>query len=233
MRLRERLAALYPAPPAADPEVRDTLERALLKKLPPEQPSPWRRRFLVGGLAGLAFAGACVVPTEYSMDFGHRLAFSVDDQDFDPRALSEHIRGQFDGIEEMRVSASKSITQHYDEPAKMQFDIVLDVVGDVDEGAIEDSLLEHFDALTPTDIDIDALDETVHGTLGGMVSHRALGWEVDRGGVEEARERILADFAARGLPPPSHVEVSIEERDGPGRHEREVRVEVEADEIPR
>lgn len=167
------------------------------------------------------------------MDFGHRLAFSVDDTDFDPRALSEHIRGQFDGIEEMRISASKSITQHDDQPETMQFDIVLDVVGDVDEAALEASLLEHFSALQSMDIDVDALDETVRGTLGGMVSHRALGWEVDRGGVEEAKARILADFAARGLPPPSHIEVSIEERDGPGRHEREVRVEVEADEMPR
>ncbi len=232
MRLRDRLAALYPAPPSADPEVRDALERALLKKLPAQKPSPWRRRTLIGGLAGLAFAGACAVPTEYSMDFGHRLAFSVDDGDFDPRALHEHIRERFDGIEEMRISASKSITERDGGPTQMQFDVVLDVVGDIDEDAIETSLLEHFDALSPSDIDVDALDETVHGTLGGMLSHRALGWEVDRGGVDEARARILAEFAAQGLPPPTHVEVQIEERGGPGRREREVRVEVEADEMP-
>lgn len=232
MRLRDRLPALYPAPPPAAPEVRDTLERALLKKLPPEQPSPWRRRVLIGGLTGLAFAGACAVPTKYSMDFGQRLAFSVDDADFDPRALHLHIRERFDGIEELRISASKSITERGVGPAQLQFDVVLDVVGDVDGDAIEASLLEHFDTLAPADIDVDALDGTVHGTLGGMLSHRTLGWELDRGGVEEARARILAELDAQGLPPPTHVEVQIEERDGPGRREREVRIEVEADRMP-
>ena len=232
MRLRERLAALYPAPPPADPEVRDSLERALLKKLPAEPPSPWRRRMLLGGLAGLAFAGACAVPTEYSVDFGQRLAFSVSDGEFDPQSLHLHIRERFDGIEEMRISASKSITQHGEEPAQMKFDVVLDVVGEVDPAAVEASLLERFDALTPTDIDVDALDGTVHGTLGGMLSHRTLGWELDRGGVEAARAQILEEFEAQGLPPPSHVEVRVEERDGPGRREREVRIEVEADQMP-
>lgn len=232
MRLRDRLAALYPAPPPADPEVRDALERALSKKLPPKQPSPWRRRMLLGGLAGLAFAGACAVPTEYSMDFGQRLAFSIDDADFDPRSLDEHIREHFDGIEEMRISASKSITEKDDDPAELKFDVVLDVVGNVDGEAIEASLLEHFDALAPADIDVDALGGTVHGTLGGMLSHRALGWELDRGGVEDARARILAEFEAQGLPPPSRIDVQIEERDGPGRREREIRVEVEAERTP-
>lgn len=235
MRLRDRLAALYPAPPSADPNARDALEQALLKKLPPKQPSRWRRRFLVGGLAGLAFAGACAMPADYSMDFGHRLAFSVGDDDFDPRALAEHIRGRFDGVDELRISASKSITEHDDgRPAQMQFDVVLDVVGSADVDAIEDSLLEHFDALTDIDVDVDAIDETVHGTLGGMLSHRTLGWVVDNESAEDARARILAEFAAQGLPPPRSVDVQIEDRDdGHGRQEREVRIEVDADELPR
>ena len=233
MRLRDRLAALYPAPPAADPEVRDALEQALLKKLPPQRPSPWRRRALFGGLAGLAFAGACAMPAEYEMDFGHRIAFSVDDEAFDPRSLSDHIRGRFDGIEEMRISASMSVHESDDgTPPDMQFDVVLDIVGKVDGDAIESSLLDHFDALTTTDIDVDAIDETVHGTFGGMVSHRALGWVIDRGGAEAARARILAEFEAQGLPPPSRIDVQIEDHDSPGRHEREVRIEVEADELP-
>jgi len=229
MRIRDRLAELYPAPPPADPEVRDALERALLEKLPPRRPSAWRKRTLIGGLAGLAFAGACAIPTDYSMDFGHRLAFSVDDGAFDPRALSEHIRTRFDGLDELRISASKSIVQGDDgSDEQMQFDVVLDVVGSSDPDAIEFSILEHFDALAPTDIDVDALDETVHGTLGGMLSHRTLGWVVDGDSAEQARARILADFAAKGLPPPTRVEVQIEDREGPGRHEREIRVEVEA-----
>lgn len=233
MRIRDRLAELYPAPPPADPKVRDALEHALLEKLPPRRPSPWRRRTLIGGLAGLAFAGACAIPTDYSMDFGHRLAFSVDDGAFDPRALSEHIRARFDGVDELRISASKSIVQRDDGTHEhMQFDVVLDVVGSSDPDAIEVSILEHFDALAPTDIDVDALDETVHGTLGGMLSHRTLGWVVDGESAEQARARILADFAAKGLPPPSRVEVQIEDHEGPGRHEREIRVEVEADDPP-
>ena len=235
MRLRDRLAALYPAPPSADPQTRDALEQALLKKLPPQRPSPWRRRTLIGGLAGLAFAGACAMPTDYSMDFGHRIAFSVSDDGFDPRALSDHIRGRFDGVDELRISASKSITEHDDgQPTQMQFDVVLDVVGSADVGAIENSLLEHFDALTPTDIDVDAIDETVHGTLGGMLSHRTLGWVVDDDSADEARARILAEFAAQGLPPPRSVDVQIEERDdGHGQQEREVRIKVDADHMPR
>lgn len=229
MRIRDRLAEFYPAPPRADPEVRDALQQALLEKLPAQGPSPWRRRILVGGLAGLAFAGACVIPTDYSMDFGHRLAFSVDDGAFDPRALSEHIRSRFEGVEELRISASKSVVQLDDgSTPRMRFDVVLDVVGSSDPDAIEVSILEHFDALAPTEINVDALDETVHGTLGGMLSHRTLGWVVDGESAEQARARILADFAAQGLPPPSRVDVQIEDLDGPGRHEREIRVEVEA-----
>lgn len=190
---------------------------------------------LLGGLAGLAFAGACAIPTDYSMDFGHRLAFSVDDEAFDPRALSEHIRTRFEGVDELRISASKSVVQLGDGSAdRMQFDVVLDVVGSSNPDDIEVSLLEHFDALTPTDINVDALDETVHGTLGGMLSHRTLGWVVDGQSAGQARDRILAQFAAQGLPPPSRIDVQIEDHDGPGRHEREVRVEVEtADPPPR
>lgn len=233
MRIRDRLAELYPEPPAADPEVRDALERALLKKLPPKRPAPWRRRMLLGGLTGLAFAGACAFPTDYTMDFGHRLAFSVGDDAFDPRALSEHIQTRFDGVEELRISASKSVVERDDgRPERVQFDVVLDIVGTPDPDAIELSLLEHFDALAPTDIDVDALDETVHGTLGGMLSHRTLGWVVDGESAEQARARILAEFAAQGLPPPSRVEVQIEDRDGPGHREREIRVEVEAGDPP-
>ena len=188
---------------------------------------------LLGGLAGLAFAGACVIPTDYSMDFGHRLAFSVDDGAFDPRALSEHIRTRFDGVQELRISVSKSIVQLDDgSMEQMQFDVVLDVVGSADPSEIEISLLEHFDALAPTDIDVDALDETVHGTLGGMLSHRTLGWVVDGESAAQARVRILADFAARGLPPPNRVDVQIEDHDGPGGHKREIRVLVEADDAP-
>jgi hypothetical protein len=116
----------------------------------------------------------------------------------------------------------------------MQFDVVLDVVGSADVDAIEDSLLEHFDALTDIDVDVDAIDETVHGTLGGMLSHRTLGWVVDNESAEDARARILAEFAAQGLPPPRSVDVQIEDRDdGHGRQEREVRIEVDADELPR
>lgn len=235
MPIRDRLAELYPAPPAADPKVRDALEQALLEKLPPQRPSPWRRRMLVGGLAGLAFAGACAIPTDYSMDFGHRLAFSVDDAAFDPRALSEHIRTRFDGVDEVRISASKSVVQLEDgSPERMRFDVVLDIVGSPDPDDIEVSILDHFDALTLTDIDVDALDETVHGTLGGMLSHRTLGWVVDGESAEQARARILAEFAAQGLPAPSRVDVQIKDHDGPGRHAREIRVEVEtADPPPR
>lgn len=232
MRLRDRLAALYPAPPPADPEVRDALERALLNKLPPKQPSRWQRRLLLGGLAGLAVAGACIVPANYSMDFGRRLAFRIDDEHFDPEALSEHIRERFDGIEKMSISVSKSIIEPDEGPAQMQFDVALDVMGDVDSDAIEASLLDHFDALTPTDIDIETIDETVHGTLGGMLSLRTLGVVVDRGSAEDARARILLEFESRGLPPPRRVEVTVDDRERAGKHEREVRVKVEAEHLP-
>lgn len=234
MRLRERLAALYPAPPTAETEARDALEQALSAKLPhpQSQPDRWKRRFLIGGLTGLAFAGACAMPADYAMGFGHRIAFSIDDEDFDPRALAEHVRAEFDGLEELRISASKSITQHDDGVANMQFDVVLDVVGTADTEAIELSLLERFDTLSVSDVDVKSIDETVHGTLGGMLSHRALGWVVDDDSAEEARARILADFAGQGLPPPRRVDVTIEEHEDQGRVEREVRVEVEADDPP-
>ncbi|MEM6293860.1 MAG: hypothetical protein AAGA54_21470 [Myxococcota bacterium] len=228
MSLPDELRRVYPRPDAPDPDRRDALEAELLAKLPEPSPSAWRRRMLFGGLAGLAFVGACAVPTDYAVDFGHRLAFSISEEDFDPRGLAEHIREGFDGVEELRVSASMSRVETDDgAPPQMSFDVTLDIVGDVDADAVELSLLEHFDALEA--VDVESIDATVHGTFGGMLSHRTLGWVVDEQSADEARARILADFAARGLPPPHRVEVQVEEDEGPGRRSRAVRVEVESE----
>ena len=148
MSLPDELRRVYPRPDAPAPTKRDALEAELLAKLPKPTQNPRRRRMFFGGLAGLAFAGACAVPTDYAVDFGHRLAFSVSEEDFDPGGLAEHIRQGFDGVEELRVSASMSRIETDDgTPPQMSFDVTLDIVGDVDPDAVELSLLEHFDAL--------------------------------------------------------------------------------------
>ena len=84
--------------------------------------------------------------------------------------------------------------------------------------------------LADADIELTEIDGTVHGTLGGMLSHRALGLAIDRGSIEEARERILADLAARGLD--GHATIEIEDEETPDGHRREVRVRVEAQSDP-
>lgn len=239
MRLRDRLAALYPEPAPADPDVRDALERSLLESLPVSQedtssiPSPNgtpRRKWIFGAFVGLSLAAACTTPTDYSMEFGHRIAFEVTTEDFDPNSLSKHIRERFEGVDEIRIAAALSKKDDGHGTVLTQFNIAIDVVGDVNVDAIEVSLLEQFDALEVSDVDVESIGGTVHGTLGGMLSHRAVGWVVDGDDADDARERVLAELASRGIDDPRSVDIDIEEHNGPFGRKREVRVRVKADE---
>ncbi len=237
MRIRDRLRDLYPTAPSAHPETTDALHDALLARLPaaaPPAPRRPKRRWFVGALAGLTLAAACVMPTDYEMDFGHRIAFSVPmtNADFDPERLAHHVEANF-AVDELRVMAQISRSDAEDgSPPQGDFRIALDVVGEVVMDDVEESLLDAFPELEAAGVDVREIDGLVHGTLGGMLSHRTLGWVVDGDSAEEARERILAELAAQGIHAPRRVSVEIEDDTSSGQHKREVRVEIEADHPP-
>ena len=235
MRMDERLDAAFPESPEPDATTTAALEDQLAHQLGQGEPAKPRRagprrRWLALALGGLTLAAACVAPATYEMDFGHRIAFSVPPEhiDFDPSGVAEHIESNFAGVEEIRVMAQITKLDHDDgSPVSQQFRIAVDVVGEVDMRAVETSLVDSFPVLEPGAFDIQEIDGTVHGTLGGLLSHRALGWVVDEQSAAFAREQILADLAARGIETPASVKVDIEEETTPRGIERKVRVGIE------
>ncbi|MBL4684742.1 MAG: hypothetical protein JKY37_09155 [Nannocystaceae bacterium] len=238
MRIRSLLRRLYPEPPQPDAAVREALEAELLRSISgraaPSRSAVSRagllRRWLVGGaLTSAALVGACVVPADYELSVGHRIVVSLDghEHDFDPEALARHLEGRFE-FDEIRVMVAVSKSDSgAGEVRRMQ--LAMDLVGGADIEAVEVSMLERFPVLADADIDIEALDGTVHGTFGGMLSERTLGLRLDTASVEETRARILAELAARGLEGRAKVEITDEYT--PSGHRREVRVEVQAQHV--
>ncbi|MEM6990043.1 MAG: hypothetical protein AAF721_06085 [Myxococcota bacterium] len=229
MRISSLLRRLYSPAPKADPAVRDALEAKLLAGMRPASSN--RRRWLVGlTIGGAVLAGACVAPTDYEVSVGHRIVLTWDsgEPDLDPEALARHVEESFE-LDEMRVMVAMSRREGDAEPVS-ELRVAMDLVGKPNIAEIEASMFEHFPALADADIDVERLDGTVHGTLGGMLSERALGLHLDRASVEETRARILAELAARGLQGEATIE--IEDEHTATGHRREVRVRVEADKAP-
>ncbi len=228
MRIKPLLRRLYPAPTRPDPAVRDALEADLMRSMSTRAADRPRRRWLLGGALGAAaLVGACAVPTDYELSVGHRIMLTMDASqvDFDPEALAKHLEDNF-ALDELRVMVAVS-KRGPDPDAAAELRVAMDVVGRADITEIEASMVETFPVLSEVDIDIEALDGTVHGTLGGMLTERALGLHLDRRSVDETRARILAELAARGLDGSATVE--IEDEETPFGRRREVRVRVEAE----
>lgn len=228
MRISSVVRRLFRTAPAADPAARDALQAQLMGSLPAGRPPRRSRRWLAGlAIGGVALAGACVAPKDYELSVGHRIVLTAQGADpgFDPEDVAHFVEENYP-VEQLSVMVS--IAQQHSEPASAaEFVMTLDVVGRLDFDEVEMSLIEHFPAVGEAEFDVESLDGTVHGTLGGMLSARTLGWHLDEGSVEQTRARILADLAARGLEGNATVEIDDEET--PFRHRREVRVRVETE----
>lgn len=228
MRIETILGRLFRRGSVPDPQVRAALADELARAF--SSPPPRRRWRRLGGLAlgGALLAGACVVPTDYELAMGMRMVVTLigSPHSFDPEALGRQLESEF-APAQMRIMVAASSGAPEGVQAPRELKITLDLVGDLDPDAVERSARAHFPALREADIEVQALDGTVHGTLGGLISERTFGLKLDRGSVEETRARILEELAAQGLEGTATIEIQDEETlDG---HRREVRVRVEAE----
>lgn len=226
MRIEGLLRRLFRSAPAPESTIRDALEADLMRSFP-TQARP-RRRWLIGvGLGAAALVGACVAPAEYELALGHRITITMDapPESFDPEAIAHHVEQSFE-VDEMRVMVNMTKRS---EDAAPRLQIVMDLVGKADVAAVEASVVDTFPVLADADLDVQAIDGTVHGTFGGFLSERALGLRIDHESVEETRARILEELAARGIEGTATVE--IEDEQIGDEHRREVRVRVQADDV--
>ncbi len=231
----------------ADPSAgRAALEDALMGRFASMHPAQGRRgaalrRWVFAGVLGVAaVVGACVAPAEYELQLGNRLAISLDAEiagDLDPEVVARHVRDNFP-VEriEMQIGIERRVGeddagQPY-EAAEMR--MVLTVLGPgVDVEEVCDDLQERFPVLRSGRIEDEPLATTVNGTLGGKLSGGAIDRLIDRGGVEEAKARILADLRSRGIDP-ARADVQVQDEvDDEGRRRREVRIRVEQEDLPR
>ncbi len=200
------------------------LENAIVARMqrrtvkPPKRRSFWS--FLGDhrwAIAGLAFTvGACRLPVDYQRSFGASVECSVDPEALDEAALnamSEELRLTI-GAESIALRVFRT-----DHDAQVR----LDVWGDLED---ETEALAHVLDLAPSLRDgrcgAEALEGTVHGTLGGRLGYDLLDLDLlDRKGAAATREAILEKLAAEGFR--GTAEVEIEDSDG----QRKVKISIE------
>lgn len=251
-----RLRGLYRAPAMAGQAEHqaaheDELLAAVSRRLPGAGVSigaerrglPWLRwpRFALAGVLGVAVAvGACVMPAEYPVSLGYGFDLSLPAArwaELDPEALAHHLEAR-EGVERVEIrmfqSHAERIVDGGPAPApapttvheRMHVQVL--VLGEaLDAEALREELQASFPALAGLQLRDVPLEGTVHGTLGGKLSHEFLDVVIDRHGVEEAERRVLAELVAEGVAP-EDVEVDITERHGEdGERRIEVRVKAE------
>lgn len=230
---RQQLRDAWRAAPAVDAEARDRLERELLARLPEARPRAWGRRALGIGLAAALALGACALPADYEAPVGHRLAIIADAailDHVDPHALAAYVTEAHDPDElriSMSVESKRERTGDGSVHEHTEVRIGLDAVGDdIEPEALFAELQQRFPALASATLQDQELLGTVHGTLGGRLSHAWLDLEIDRHGVEEAKARLMEQLRAQGIEGEPRIEITDHD-DGEGHRRREVRVEID------
>ena len=217
-----------PVPPV-DEARRDAELDALMREHGRRYPrAPGRiSRWLLGlGLGAAVVVGACVVPVDYEAEMGQRLAFVLDASEMneiDVEAMARFIEENHHP-EEMRIAAHAEKTVTDDGETMHDMRIELTAVGeDLDADALWDDLLAEFPMLADARREDVPLQGTIHGTLGGRLSHDWLDVTLDRHGAEEAKRQIIEQLAAQGVQGTPEVEI-IDEDLGEGHRRREIRV---------
>lgn len=236
--LEDRLRTLHrPAAPGQD-EHRRAHEDALMAAHARRYGAPPARRWprlALGGVLGVAVAvGACALPAEYPVSLGYELRIRVDASRWSPRDQERitHVARDLSGAERVELRVEQHIEQRVEPVGSAStvesVQVQLLVFGDaIDPEAMWSQLQEDCPALVDAEVHDVPLSGTVHGTLGGKLSHDWLDVVLDQHGVEEAERRILAELAAEGIDPQSAT-VDIEQStDAQGHRRIEVRVEAE------
>lgn len=227
--------ALGGEPPAVDAARRDALQAELLAKLAGRTAVPrvrrWPRIAMGVGLGCALAVGACALPSEYAAEVGHRLAIVVaEGAEIDPHAIAAFVTEHYQPDElRMAVSQERMVEQGDDGTVREygELRIEIDAVGEhVDTDEMWDDLVVAFPELDGGRLEDEALRTTVHGTLGGRLSHAWLDVVIDRHGIEAAKAQILLDLDAQGIGGQAHIEI-VDDQDAAGNRRREVRVVVE------
>lgn len=207
------------------------LENAMVARMQRRSVKPPQRRSLWSflgdhrwAIAGLALAvGACRLPVDYQRSFGASVECRVDPEALDEPALnamSEELRLTI-GAESIALRVFRT-----DDDAQVR----LDVWGDLEDEA---EALAHVLDLEPSlrdgKCEAQALEGTVHGTLGGRLGYDLLDLDLlDRKGAAATREAILEKLAAEGFR--GTAEVEIEDSNGQRRVKISIEERVELDE---
>ena len=201
----------------------------------------WLRRLrvprlaLAGGLGAAVAVGACVMPAEYPVALGYGLELTLPAErwaELDPEAIAMSL-DDHPGVERVEVRVHKLQHEHAEAgggPSVVEGDMRMQlfVFGDaVDPDAMFDELQASFPVLAGAELHEVPLSGTVHGTLGGQLSHRFLDVTIDQHGVEEAERQVLAALVAEGLAVEDVTVDITEERGEDGARRIEVRIEAE------
>jgi len=199
------------------------LEEALVKRM---RSAPRKARRSVWSflgdhrwaLAGVGLAvGACSLPVDYQRSFGASVECTIADTTLDEATLqemSEELQAAV-GAESIALRVMRT-----DDVALVR----VDVWGDLED---EEDALQTIRELAPTLADASctaqALEGTVHGTLGGRLGYNLLDLDLlDRDDASATREAILLELSAQGFR--GSAEVLVED-DGNGQ--RKVKISLE------
>lgn len=227
---RDLTDALRGSTPAADPARREALERELVAKLPAPRPRPsrWSRWLLGGAMGGALAVGACALPSDYETRVGHRLAIVVDvvhAEELEPDRIVEFVTEQYHP-DELRMGVSIERVREEDrESASMRIEI--DAIGEnLDTDEMWEDLVEHFPELEGARLEDEELQGMVHGTLGGRLSQAWLDVVIDRGGIDDAKARVIEQLRAQGVEGDAVVDI-VDHEGEDGQRRREVRVMIQ------
>lgn len=218
------LAEAFAPKGAPRPNHKAELERALALAFDARDKEPRRksvkksrvlRRVIFGAaLAAVVGVAACAAPVDVDVELGRSLdvAYAKVDGAPEPKAIVDvvHGAGQFKEVA-VRVEARGG-----------QVNVHMEVWGeDVGEGALTQKLKSSLPALASAKITEAPLNETVRSTLGKKIGHELFDIDIlNEKDAETARQKILAELAAKGVQ--GQVDVDVEQGEG----KKKVRIEV-------